>query len=338
MSVNNNYFPLLYMLNNEAPASYVGASVGAFNELFLNPSGEAPLSFAAFVAFVITGDYQDYTPDQDSPPDPQWLWGNFDTSGKTGAGWSITLEPSIAGQGTILARVADGAGNVINAQADISGPGLSSPVEHLIMATLIYSTINDPVSQLVLGLNGSLVAATQSDLAYGYTPSPFAARLGADAPTGTTALSPTVQFLSCGYAPIGPFTQGGPLNLFGQMLGQSWRAFYESMGGMNMVTPDYGLDWKHRYNAASLSDGIAASTLKTAYGAFVGGDPSNYAPAAAVLPDIGNKSPALGNPPPTVAPVNLNRSGPAAVVLGAKNIPFYTPPALTFATLPPVPP
>ena len=90
---NDNYKALLAMGSGDY---YTAAQAGPFNEVF-NDAGDNPrVCLAAFVAFVIMGDLQQGTIGQDSPPPEQWLWGNFDTTDKSGRGWSLTLRPSVA--------------------------------------------------------------------------------------------------------------------------------------------------------------------------------------------------------------------------------------------------
>jgi len=335
MPVNSNYVPLVTMSPKDGPADgfYTAQSAGAFNELAAWGDVDNHRSFGAFVAFTITGEYQQYTIDEDSAPTTQWLWGNLDLAGKTARGWAFLLQSSPAGQGQISAIVADSAGNAVTAAAVITGPNLPSPVGNIIFASLLFATGDNDGVTVLLALNGTIVASVRSLLAEGYAPSPYPARLGAAA-FADTLHATTVQFISCGHAPLGPIPamEGGQTGDGGNAMTAMWRGFASAIGGQNLVLQDFAYDWKHRYNAASLAAGIGASSaIKTAGGLILTGGESSYAIPPATWPDVGNQTAAV---PATVAAVPLIKSGESPRLLGINNLPFYTPPALTFPTAP----
>ena len=240
----------------------------------------------------------------------------------------------------MCAAVADSAGNRVEAAVTVSGgatEGFPGFIDRVIFATLwsIAST-TDGANVVMLGLNGNLCALTRSLLDNGYTPSPYAARLGADPVTGAILKSANVEFLGCNYAPVGLIGSEGDIGAAGDYAGTSWRAFYAGHGQNAFITQDFSFDWLHRYSVLSLSQGVSAAVVKTAAGEYVNnlGGAGGYAQPGSPLPDIGNKSifPTVVAPP---SPVNLLKTGTTARLLGAKNIPYYAAPAFTFPVTPP---
>ncbi len=327
---NDNYMPLLSM---GAEGYYTADDAGPFNEqVAIEPS--ATQTFAAGVAFVIAGGAQVGTIDSDSPPASRFLWGNEDVASKTSRGWSITLRANAAGQLELVAAVADSAGNRIEAVASLSGAGLPGFIDRIIFATLwsVVSTEGGDNS-VMLGINGNLVGLTVSSAADGYTPSPYAARLGADPVTGASTQSSDIEFIGCTYAPIPILADASDIGVAGDYCGSSWRAFYSGYGQGAFISQDFSTDWLHRYSALSLSAGVSAHVVKTNGGEYIKQSAGGYAAPGVTIPDIGNKTtfPSFVS---TALPVNLTKTGTTPRLLGAKNIPYYASPAFTFPVTP----
>ena len=336
---NDNYLTLLTMGSD---SYYTAASAGAFNETVNVDNGDPHVTLAAFVAFILDGGYQLGTVDENSPPVEQWLWGNFDTTEKAGRGWSITTRPSVAGQLELLARCTAANGTVLEAAAPLTGAGLVSPFEQIIVAGLWYQGgVGD--STVCLTINGSFVAYANDLAAGGYLPSPFAARLGADPVVAADMGSRNVRFISCGYAPVPLTMTGVGLDDVGLFAGSTFRAFYSGYAQQSFLLLDNGWDWKHRYAVRSLAPGAAATVAKNATGQgyipLTGIENENFAVPAAVMPDVGNQSP---NPLFSVSPftpvqLNLGVTGAGANearLMGVKNTPYYAPPSFIYPTAP----
>lgn len=307
MTTNANY---VATLNRGVAGYYTAQDAGAFNQR------SATGSFAAFCAFILKGSYQQLVPPLTATP-AQWLWGNLDTVNHRG--WGLSINNTINGPG-LLAQVYDNTGVI--ATASIAPMG--NLFERLTLLGLWFDGTN-----VMLSVNGAIVAAAIQS-SPGYRSSALPVRLLAD-PVGAATSSEFVDVISAGYSPVDlGGAAGTAVGTTGRLVGTSFVAFCEGLGGGAFLDQDAGIDWLHRYTPEAVAGGLTATVTKAAAGSFV----TSPVPAPASLPDVGNSGPVLSGPG---APVALLRSG-APTIVGRKNTSvFFTAPSATPGSPTPIP-
>ena len=289
MPNNANY---LATLNCGVDSFYTALSAGAFNQR------SATGSFAAFVAFIVRGDFQRFALPL-SVITEQWLWGNADGS----SGWSLTLENGVEGP-VFVARVFNLAGVAVSQSFAIG-----NVFERLTMLGLWFDGTN-----VYLSANGVVVTGVATA---GIRNSARPPRLGADALGGPAVMgADSIDFISCGYAPVDLDGAAGTASgTLGRLVGSSYVAFCEALDGA-FLDPNQGIDWLHRYSIEAVSAGLLATTVKTVDGSRV----TAAAAAPATLPDVGNGGPVSGG---SGGPVALTRTSTGTVSGRKSPFQFY---------------